>query len=87
MALDNARAGESRTPKAVEHKAETSVPGPLHNRSTQGYCRNCGSRLGDFYNSWHKITGSVRGCAVGLAHGTRANGVRLTRIVLPPGAA
>ena len=28
------------------------------NRSTIAYCRQCNTTIGDFYNSWHKVTGS-----------------------------
>jgi hypothetical protein len=28
------------------------------NRSTKGFCVNCRNSIGDFYNSWSKITGS-----------------------------
>lgn len=27
-------------------------------RSTKGYCKTCDNSIGDFYNSWYKITGS-----------------------------
>jgi hypothetical protein len=28
------------------------------NRSTKGFCKNCGSNIGEYYNSWRKVTGS-----------------------------
>lgn len=27
-------------------------------RSTKGFCKNCGTNIGEYYNSWHKVTGS-----------------------------
>lgn len=27
-------------------------------RATQAFCRNCRSKIGDFYNSWHRVTSS-----------------------------
>jgi hypothetical protein len=27
-------------------------------RSTKGYCKSCGSNIGEYFNSWQKITGS-----------------------------
>lgn len=29
---------------------------PPATRSTQGLCRKCGEAVGEFYNSWHKVT-------------------------------
>lgn len=31
---------------------------PASSRSTKGFCKICGANVGDFFNSWHKITGS-----------------------------
>lgn len=41
--------------RAGEYSLQRTSPA---NRSTQGFCRNCRSNVGEFYNSWHKITGS-----------------------------
>ncbi|CAO2656674.1 Nn.00g054770.m01.CDS01 [Neocucurbitaria sp. VM-36] len=27
-------------------------------RTTEGFCRNCCNKIGEFYNSWHRVTGS-----------------------------
>lgn len=32
---------------------------PIIARSTKGYCRHCRSHVGDFYNSWSRITGTL----------------------------
>jgi hypothetical protein len=33
-------------------------PDTSTNRSTKGFCKNCGTNIGEYYNSWHKVTGS-----------------------------
>ncbi|KAF2109438.1 hypothetical protein BDV96DRAFT_585598 [Lophiotrema nucula] len=35
----------------------SSSPAPA-NRSTTGFCRRCNGNVGEFYNAWHKITGT-----------------------------
>ncbi|XP_014558379.1 hypothetical protein COCVIDRAFT_14506 [Bipolaris victoriae FI3] len=32
---------------------------PIIARSTKGYCRHCRTHVGDFYNSWSRITGTL----------------------------
>lgn len=31
---------------------------PSSGHPTEGFCRDCGSNIGEFYNSWHRVTGS-----------------------------
>jgi hypothetical protein len=47
-------------PAAVVENIEDGSPSPdsTPNRSTTGFCKNCGTNIGEYYNSWHKITGS-----------------------------
>lgn len=50
------------TAEAVEvaESADEGFPHPdsLVHRSAEGFCRNCCNKLGEFYNSWHRVTGS-----------------------------
>jgi hypothetical protein len=48
------------SPPAVAESTEDASPSPDTpiNRSTTGFCKNCGTNIGEYYNSWHKITGS-----------------------------
>jgi RNA polymerase-binding transcription factor DksA len=51
---------EELSPVTVADSAEDASPhidSPI-SRSTKGFCRNCGSNIGEYYNSWHKVTGS-----------------------------
>ncbi|KAF1842646.1 uncharacterized protein K460DRAFT_356474 [Cucurbitaria berberidis CBS 394.84] len=49
-------------PKAVEIAVSAEEGSPRLNApvnpSTEGFCRNCSNNVGEFYNSWHKVTGS-----------------------------
>lgn len=45
-------------PEVVEDADEASPPSPPANRATKAYCKNCQNCIGDFYNSWYKVTGS-----------------------------
>ncbi|KAI4953773.1 hypothetical protein J4E91_002621 [Alternaria rosae] len=45
-------------PEVVEDADEASQPSPPANRATKAYCKNCQNCIGDFYNSWYKVTGS-----------------------------
>lgn len=36
----------------------SSRPGSPLGRATQGFCKNCGSNIGEYFNLWHKITSS-----------------------------
>jgi hypothetical protein len=47
-------------PLAVAENTEDASPSPdsPRNLSTTGFCKNCGTNIGEYYNSWHKITGS-----------------------------
>lgn len=45
------------------------------NRSTTAHCRHCKASIGDFYNSWHRVTGSyfvpaLLGCYTHLLQNT-----------------
>jgi hypothetical protein len=42
---------------AIAQTAAEPPPAPIP-RSTKGYCRHCRNHLGDFYNSWCRVTGS-----------------------------
>lgn len=42
----------------VERIEDVPIPAPADNRSTKGYCQKCNRYLGEFYNSWCRITGS-----------------------------
>jgi hypothetical protein len=49
-------------PKVTEvvesaHDASPRLDTPT-SRSTKGFCKNCGTNIGEYYNSWHKVTGS-----------------------------
>jgi hypothetical protein len=45
---------------ATDEDADETSPRPdmYGNRSTKGFCKNCGSNIGEYYNSWHKVTSS-----------------------------
>ena len=42
--------------ESADERSQRSSP-PI-NRSIKGYCRNCRNSIGDFYNSWYRVTGS-----------------------------
>jgi hypothetical protein len=44
----------------VPNVTEDDSPRPEtpKSQSTKGFCKNCGTNIGEFYNSWHKVTGS-----------------------------
>jgi hypothetical protein len=44
----------------VPNGTESASPHPdtPRSQSTKGFCKNCGTNIGEFYNSWHKVTGS-----------------------------
>ncbi|KAL5113307.1 hypothetical protein ACEQ8H_008820 [Pleosporales sp. CAS-2024a] len=42
----------------------SSRPDTPTNRSTKGFCKTCGTSVGEYYNSWHKITKSYYGPAL-----------------------
>jgi hypothetical protein len=48
------------SPVTVADIARDASPHPdtPSSRSTEGFCKNCGSNIGEYYNSWHKVTGS-----------------------------
>ena len=56
------------TPKVIEiaESVDEGSPRPGNssqsetqiNRSILAFCKNCNSKIGEFYNSWHKATGS-----------------------------
>ncbi|KAH5608542.1 hypothetical protein HBI45_080910 [Parastagonospora nodorum] len=46
-----------RVVESAEREA-SSRPGTPINRSTKGFCKNCGTNIGEYYNSWHKVTKS-----------------------------
>ncbi|KAF2850700.1 hypothetical protein T440DRAFT_498890 [Plenodomus tracheiphilus IPT5] len=54
----NVHADQSMLSHTVERIEDTSDPGLPANRSTKGYCQNCTAYLGDFYNSWYRVTSS-----------------------------
>lgn len=54
----NAPADVSVVAEPVERIEEIPVADSPGNRSTKGYCQNCNCHLGDFYNSWCRVTGS-----------------------------
>ena len=35
-----------------------SRPASPISRSTKGFCKSCDNMIGDFYNSWYRVTGS-----------------------------
>ncbi len=39
-------------------RERASPLGSPMNRSTTAHCRHCKASIGDFYNAWHKVTGS-----------------------------
>jgi hypothetical protein len=39
-------------------KDDSPRPATFKCQSTKGFCRNCGTNIGEFFNSWHKVTGS-----------------------------
>jgi hypothetical protein len=45
-------------PEVDESADEASPPSPPTNRATKAYCKNCKNCIGEFYNSWYKVTGS-----------------------------
>ncbi|KAF1935109.1 hypothetical protein EJ02DRAFT_428729 [Clathrospora elynae] len=56
---ENSDAGAQPAAEIPESADEGSPGGGLPlSRSTKGFCRNCKSNVGEFYNSWHRITGS-----------------------------
>jgi hypothetical protein len=55
--------GLDTDPQSIVEIAESADEGSPHpntppSRATKGFCRNCRTNVGEFYNSWHKITGS-----------------------------
>jgi hypothetical protein len=56
---DNAETGAQPVVEIADSADEGSPrPGSPINRSTKGFCKNCKNCVGDFYNSWAKVTGS-----------------------------
>lgn len=53
---------DTEAPESAEiaETADEASPGPgsVANRSTKAFCRNCRSNIGDFYNSFHRVTTS-----------------------------
>jgi hypothetical protein len=49
-----------RLMEVVKSAEDDALPRPNMplNRSTKGFCKNCGTNIGEYYNSWHKVTGS-----------------------------
>lgn len=48
-------------PLAVEVAESADEASPRSrpvNRATKAFCKNCKNNVGDFYNSWYKVTGS-----------------------------
>lgn len=52
-------------PESADEDSHSS--GSTLNRSAKGFCRDCGSAVGDFYNSWCRITSSVSVIDNGIA--------------------
>ncbi|CAN9250908.1 unnamed protein product [Alternaria alternata] len=44
--------------EVAESADEASPRSPPVNRATKAFCKNCKNNVGDFYNSWYKVTGS-----------------------------
>jgi hypothetical protein len=67
-------ASGAEIPKTIEiaDSPDEASPRPESpfSRSTSGFCKSCGSNIGEFLNSWHKVTGSyyvpVRNGPVGV---------------------
>jgi hypothetical protein len=56
---ENAGTGAQPVVEIADSADEPSpCPGSPINHSTKGFCRNCRNCVGNFYNSWTKITGS-----------------------------
>jgi hypothetical protein len=43
-------------PSVIED--DSPHPDTPKSQSTKGFCRNCGTNIGEFFNAWHKVTGS-----------------------------
>ncbi|KAJ8108242.1 hypothetical protein OPT61_g8309 [Boeremia exigua] len=56
----NANVGEiaDSADEGSPHPEGSSQPETPANRSVAAFCRKCNSKIGDFYNSWHKVTSS-----------------------------
>ncbi|CAI9627046.1 unnamed protein product [Alternaria burnsii] len=44
--------------EVAESADEASARSPPVNRAAKAFCKNCKNNVGDFYNSWYKVTGS-----------------------------
>ncbi|KAH8732891.1 hypothetical protein GQ44DRAFT_601623 [Phaeosphaeriaceae sp. PMI808] len=59
---ETTEAAEITNPEKVTESAQnqnaSSRSNTPFNRSTKAFCCKCGSNLGEFYNLWHKVTGS-----------------------------
>lgn len=51
-------AGSATAETAPSENNETTGANAPIPRATTAFCRKCGGRVGDFYNSWYRITGS-----------------------------
>ncbi len=49
-----AESADERSP----HPEDSSQPETPANRSVTAFCRKCNGKVGEFYNSWHKVTSS-----------------------------
>ncbi|KAH7372369.1 hypothetical protein BKA66DRAFT_443712 [Pyrenochaeta sp. MPI-SDFR-AT-0127] len=52
---------DDKSPQAADTAESVDQASPHDlpiSRSTKGFCRSCKNNIGDFYNSWHKVTGS-----------------------------
>jgi hypothetical protein len=56
---ENADTGAQPVVEIADSADEYSPrPGSPTNRSTKGFCKKCSNIIGEFYNSWSKVTGS-----------------------------
>jgi hypothetical protein len=60
METHELQASMAQPPAAeVADSADEASPRPPHiSRAAKAFCKNCKNQIGDFYNSWYKVTGS-----------------------------
>lgn len=55
-------ASGAEIPKTIEIAESSDEASPRSespfSRSTTGFCKSCGSNIGEYLNSWHKVTNS-----------------------------
>lgn len=44
--------------ESVDHDSPRPQSQPPANRSATGFCKRCQNEVGQFFNSWHRVTGS-----------------------------